>query len=202
MADADDSVTSRAEDGGPKKESSEDARHSGANSLRTTGSLAFNLEKYLLESSPQTNVGNRTNGIGAETPASRSSSVVKRGILRSPISKGIKLNLFGPEGESGMSGERFRAQTESIFIIEEPRRDHLSASHQREEVCEKGIALANRLDMSDEGQSSRDPAAPEGSNSGGRVQADANLEEVSDRFNWGSEESPKTGGVLRSLLDF
>ncbi|KAL3694207.1 hypothetical protein R1sor_007858 [Riccia sorocarpa] len=197
IAEADDSMTrSRREGESPQIETSEGPVQSGANSLRTTGSLAFNLEKYLLESSPQTNVGNRTQGGGAVTPDSRSSSVVKRGILRSPLAKGIKLNLFGEE--SGESGERFRAQTESIFMREEPEGVHFCASEQGELVREKGIVRTNLLAMSEVGQSSQVAPSPEGSNSAGRDQQISVFEEVSDRDR-APAESPKSGGVLRLI---
>ncbi|KAL3695862.1 hypothetical protein R1sor_009938 [Riccia sorocarpa] len=203
MAEADDSVTrSRREGESPQIETSEGPVHSGANSLRTTGSLlslAFNLEKYLLESSPQTNVENRTQRVGAVIPDSRSSSVVKRGILRSPLSKGIKLNLFGEE--SGESGERFRAQTESIFMREEPKGVHFCASEQGERVREKGIVRTNLLAMSEVGQSSQVAPSPDGSNSGGRDQQTSVFEEVSDRDR-ASAKSPKSGGVLRSVQSY
>ncbi|KAL3688229.1 hypothetical protein R1sor_014538 [Riccia sorocarpa] len=48
-------VTSRPEEVTQEKETSECA----GNSFRTTGSLAFNLERYLLDSSPQANFESR-----------------------------------------------------------------------------------------------------------------------------------------------
>ncbi|KAL3677870.1 hypothetical protein R1sor_020826 [Riccia sorocarpa] len=143
---------SRREGESPQIETSEGPVQSGANSLRTTGSLAFNLEKYLLESSPQTNVGNRTQGGGAVTPDSRSSSVLKRGILR------------------------------------------------RELVREKGIVRTNLLVMSEVSKSSQVAPSPGGSNSAGRDQQISVFEEVSDRDR-APVESPKSGGVLRSILE-
>ncbi|KAL3700469.1 hypothetical protein R1sor_018491 [Riccia sorocarpa] len=151
------------------------------------------------ESPPiETSEGPRHSGGDVVTPESRSSSVVKRGILRSPLSKGIKLNLFGKEGDSGESGERFRAQAERIFMLEQPESVHLCASEVGEREGEEGIVRSNPFAMSELGQSSQDAPSPEGSNSGRKDQHFSNLEEVSDR-DTAPAESPKSGGVLHSV---
>ncbi|KAL3698859.1 hypothetical protein R1sor_012935 [Riccia sorocarpa] len=203
---AGESVTSRLEEVNQEKETSECA----GNSFRTTGSLAFNLERYLLDSSPQANFESRRKGARtsqsregtpqsrAETPRSRSSSIAKRGIQRSPLTKGIALNLFGTGGESGESEEQLRAQEESIFIHHSGEGGHFPVPQQVEGVSEP-VIRTTFLAMSEEGQSSQGGPKPIGSNSGERA------EDTST--NWGDvgtgtqepAQSPKSAGVLSSV---
>ncbi|KAL3700729.1 hypothetical protein R1sor_018751 [Riccia sorocarpa] len=196
------SVTSRPEEVTQEKEMSECA----GNSFRTTGSLAFNLERYLLDSSPQVNFESRTKGARtpqslqgtpqsrAETPKSRSSSIAKRGILRSPLAKGIALNLFGTSGESGESEERLRAQEDSIFIQHSGEGVHFPDPQQVEGVSEP-VIRTTFLAMSEEGQSSQGGPNPVGSNSGEREEDTSTFWDVGT----GTQEpaqSPKSAGVL------
>ncbi|KAL3688303.1 hypothetical protein R1sor_014612 [Riccia sorocarpa] len=109
MAEGWESVTSCGQEKSSQKDVSEDLETSGLRSLRSTTSLVFNLENYLLEDSPQQNVGNVPEELhrkGADTPQSRSSSVVKRDILRTQGDRGIARGLFRTEDESGQAGER------------------------------------------------------------------------------------------------
>ncbi|KAL3678451.1 hypothetical protein R1sor_021407 [Riccia sorocarpa] len=116
MAEGGESVTSCDEEQSPQKNTSEDLETSGLRSLRSTTSLVFNLENYLLEGSPQPNVGSVLEALrrkGADTPQSRSSSVVKRDIGRREPDSGIGRGLFRSEDENGghgEGGERLRVQ--------------------------------------------------------------------------------------------
>ncbi|KAL3677426.1 hypothetical protein R1sor_027374 [Riccia sorocarpa] len=71
-----------------------------------SSSLKFNLEKHLdkydgIQSPPLRRTGERT-------PQSRLSSSLKHGILRSPLGKGISLQLFRPEDDSSSPSENIR----------------------------------------------------------------------------------------------